>query len=166
MACDKHWIRREPVGRDYTRLIEFCAKRGSRCTFVLQRPQQFGEGCHQFLDNLKEHLVEVVNQMEWPGTRLTCSPALVYWYRVTPGLIAALKTTVRGLYEWSVPHLPEDLAFYCPDGSALLGTSSHERFAFINLAEKEFDEFKHEMPDLRLSKVPPPELVFVRPPPS
>jgi hypothetical protein len=81
-------------------------------------------------------------------------------------LIGALETTVRGLYEWSVPNLPEDLAFYRPEGSALLGTSSHERFAFINLAEKEIDEFKHELPDLRLSKVPPPELIFVRPPPS
>jgi len=108
------------------------------------------------LDSLKEHLVEVANQMEWPGTRLTLSPAAVYWYRVTPELIAALKTKVRSLYEWAVPDLPEDLAFYRPDGRALLGTSSHERFAFINLTEKELDEFKHELPDLSVGKVPLP----------
>lgn len=159
MACDKYWIYREPVGRDYTRLVEFCAKRSFQCTFVLQRPQQFGDRCCQFLDNLKEHLIEVANQMEWPGTRLTRSPASVYWYRVTPGLIAAVKTAVRGLYEWSIPDLPEDLAFYCSDGNVLLGTSSHERFAFINLTEEEIDDFKHELPELRLSKIPPPELV-------
>jgi len=156
MTCDTYWIYRDPVGKDYTRLIEFCARRSSKCTFALQQPQQFGRSCHQFLDSLKEHLVEVANQMEWPGTRLMLSPAAVYWYRVTPELIAALKTKVRSFYEWAVPDLPEDLAFYRPDGRALLGTSSHERFAFINLAEKEIDEFKHELPDLPVCKVPPP----------
>jgi hypothetical protein len=84
--------------------------------------------------------------------------ARVYWYRVTPELIAALKGKVRSLYEWAVPDLPEDLAFYWPDRSPLLGTSSHERFAFVNLAEKEIGEFKQEAPGLRLNKMPPPEL--------
>jgi hypothetical protein len=159
MARSKYWIWREPAGKDYAQLIEFCVKRCAKCTFVLQRPLQFGESCHQFLDALKENLLEVVNQTEWPGTKLTGSAAPVRWYRVTPELIAALLAKVSSLYEWAVPDLPEDLAFYWPDGSPLLGTCSHERFAFVNLAEKEIDEFKQEVPGLHLNKVPPPELV-------
>jgi hypothetical protein len=159
MARSKYWIWREPTGRDYIQLIEFSAKRSAKCTFVLQRPDQFGESCRQFLDTLKEHLREIVNQTEWPGTKLMGSAAPVHWYQLTPELIAALQAKVSSLYDWAVPDLPEDLAFYWPDGSPLLGTSSHERFAFVNLAEKEMDEFKQEVPGLRLNKIPPPELV-------
>ena len=159
MARSKYWIWHEPTGRDYTQLIEFSAKRSAKCTFVLQRPDQFGESCRQFLDTLKEHLREIVNQTEWPGTNLMGSAAPVHWYRLTPELIAVLQANVSSLYDWAVPDLPEDLAFYWPDGSPLLGTSSHERFAFVNLAKKEMDEFKQEVPGLRLYKTPPPELV-------
>jgi hypothetical protein len=159
MARDKSWISREPTGRDYSLLIEVCAKRCPKCTFALQRPQQFGKNCHQFLDSLKEQLIEVANQTEWPGTKLMGFSASVLWYRVTPELIAVLKTKVSSLYEWAVPDLPEDLALYWPDGSALLGTSSHERFAFLNLTEKGIDEFKQEVPGVRLSKFRPAYLV-------
>jgi hypothetical protein len=96
--------------------------------------------------------------MEWPGTKLVGHSARVHWYRVTPELIATLKGKVRSLYEWVLPDLPEDLAFYWPDGSPLLGTSSHERFAFVNLSEEEFDEFNQEVPDLRLNKLRPPRV--------
>jgi hypothetical protein len=159
MAREKYWIYREPAEKDYAQLIEFCAKRCPKCTFALQQPHQLGKGCHQFLESLKENLIEIANQMEWPGTKLISSSARVHWYRATPDLIAVLKAKVSSLYEWVLPDLPEDLAFYWPDDSPLLGMSSHERFAFVNLTEKEFDDFKQAVPDLRLSKVPPPELV-------
>ncbi|MGA9721704.1 MAG: hypothetical protein WBQ86_04560 [Candidatus Binatus sp.] len=158
MARDKYWIYREPAEKDYTQLIELCAKRCPKCTFVMEYPQQFGKNCHQFLASQKEHLIEVADQMEWPGTRLMGHSARVHWYRVTPKLIATLKAKVRGLYEWVLPDLPEDLGFYWPDGSPLLGTSSHEQFAFVNLSEQEFDEFSEEVPDLRLNKLRPPRV--------
>lgn len=145
----------EPAENDYAQLIEFCAKRCPNCTFVVQRSLQFGKNCHQFLASQKNHLIEVADQMEWPGTRLMGhTAALVYRYRVTPELIAALKGKVRSLYEWATPDLPEDLAFYWPDGSPLLGSCSHERFAFVNLGEQEIDEFKREVPGLPLNKKP------------
>jgi hypothetical protein len=156
MARDTYWIYRQPSGKDYAQLIEFCAKRCPKCTFTMEHPQQFGKNCDQFLASQKGQLIEVANQMEWPGTRLVSSSARVHWYRVTAELIAALRAKVSSLYDWVLPDLPEDLAFYWADGSPLLGTSSHERFAFINLAEKELDEFKQEVPGLRLNKVPPP----------
>ena len=159
MPDSKYWIVREPTGLDYTQLIEFCAKRCAKFTFVLQRPKQLREGCHQFLDTLKKDLIEVIDQTEWPGTKLTHSAAPVHWFRLTPESIAVLKAKVSSIYEWLVPNLPEDLAFYRPDGSALLGTSSHERFTFINLAEGEPEEFKQEVPGLRLNKLSPPELI-------
>ncbi len=156
MARDTYWIYREPTGKDYAQLIDFCTKRCPKCTFAMERPRQFGKNCHQFLASQKEHLIEVADQMEWPGTKLVSSSAHVYWYRVTPELIATLKAKVGNLYDWVLPDLPEDLAFYWPDGRPLLGSSSHERFTFINLAQKERDEFKQEVPGLRLSKAPPP----------
>src|SRR6266436_3057547 len=155
MARSKYWIWREPAENDYAQLIEFCAKRCAKCTFVLRGrgSLQFGKNCQQFLASQKVHLLEVADQTEWPGTRLMGHTARVYWYHVTSELIASLKAKVRSLYEWAVPDLPEDLAFYWPDGSALLGTCSHERFAFVNLAEKEVDEFKQEVPGLSLNKI-------------
>jgi hypothetical protein len=158
MTRSKYWIWQEPAGRDYIQLIEFCAKRCSKCTFVLRGSLQFGKNCHQFLASQKEHLLEVADQTEWPGTRLIGHTAPVYWYRVTPELIAALEGKVRRLYEWAFPDLPEDLAFYRPDGSALLGTCSHEGFAFVNLGEQEIDEFKQEVPGLPLNRLPPPRV--------
>jgi len=64
MARSKYWIWREPAGRDYAQLIEFCAKRCSKCTFVMEYTQRFGKDCHQFVASQKEHLIEVVDQME------------------------------------------------------------------------------------------------------
>ena len=158
MPREKYWIYREPAEKDYAQLLEFCAKRCPKCTLVMEQPQQFGKNCHQFLLSQKEHLIETTNQTEWPGTRLMGHSASVHWYRVTPELIAALKAKVRSLYEWIIPDLPEDLAFYWPDGSPLLGTCSHERFAFVYLSESEFDEFKQEVPDLPLNKLRPPRV--------
>jgi hypothetical protein len=159
MARNKYWIYEEPSGADYAELIDFCARRCSKCTFVLQRPQQFAVNCYHFLDGLNPQLIKVANQMEWPGTKLTRSQAPVYWYRVTPELIAQIKTTVDGLYDWAVPNLPEDIALYWPDDTALLGTSSHERFAFVNLSNGEVEEFRHEVQSLHINEYPPPELI-------
>jgi hypothetical protein len=106
------------------------------------------------LDCLKPHLLEVIDRKAWPGTVLTHSAAPVYWYRVTPELANQLKATVRSIYAWAIPDLPEDLAFYWPDGSTLLGTSSHEQFAFLNLSDEEVDEFRHEVPDVHLEERP------------
>jgi hypothetical protein len=157
MSKHTYWIYRQPLGIAYQQLIDFCVKRCPWCTFALQNPQQFEKSCYQYLDSLKENLIEVVDQMEWPGTRLTRSAARVHWYRVTPELAVELKARVSGIYAWELPNLPEDLAFYWPDGGALLGTSSHERFAFTNLSNAEAGDFAREVPALRLNKFPPLE---------
>ena len=60
------------------------------------------------------------------------------------------EASVQGLYGWIFPNLPEDLAFYWPDGGPMLGTISHERLAFLNLEEEEADAFRREAPHISL----------------
>ena len=151
MAKKKYWIAAEPTGSSYSRLIDFCAKRCPKCTLVVQRPQRFSATRDHFLETLKEHLIEISKQAEWPGTKLTRSLASVHWYSVNRDLVNRIKETTNGLYEWAAPDLPEDLAFYSVDGVALLGTSSHERFAFLVLEDRDLEDFQTEVPNLSLN---------------
>jgi hypothetical protein len=159
MNRHKYWVYREPSGSGYDQLIEFCASRASKCSFTLQKPHQFERSCYEFLNRLKQHFLGVVEQAAWPGTVLTRSTAPVYWYRVSSELTDQLKARVRRLYAWAHPTSPEDVALYWPDGSVLLGTSSQEQFAFLNLSDRELDEFRQVVVDIRLEKYPPPTLV-------
>jgi hypothetical protein len=150
MSREKYWIDGDPAGSSYAELIEFCAKRCPKFSLAIQRPRQFSALCHEFLDTLNDNLIEVRKQTEWPGTKLTRSQASIHWYRVNGSLIERIKKATTSLYAWSAPDLPEDPAFYCLDECALLGTSSHERFAFVNLDDNDYGAFRKEVPDVHL----------------
>jgi hypothetical protein len=150
MSRRTYWIPEEPRSIAYHELIDFCSIRASQCTFVLHNPKQVAKSCTQFLDELSEYTVRVVDQKEWPGTKLMQSVARVFWFRPAPEVVTILKSSVQGLYGWIFPNLPEDLAFYWPDGSPLLGTISHEQLAFLNLDDDEADAFRREAPRINL----------------
>lgn len=117
---------------------------------MLHNRKQVAQSCTQFLDALSEYTVRVVDQKEWPGTKLMRAAVPVFWFRPTPEVVTILKASVQGLYGWIFPNLPEDLAFYWPDGGLMLGTISHERLAFLNLEEEEADAFRREAPHISL----------------
>jgi hypothetical protein len=152
MNRETYWIQREPRNEAYDELIDFCASHSRRCSFALQNPKRFSKNCARFLDELTDHLIEVLDQSEWPGTRLTSSTAPVYWFTGTPELAVEIKARVRALYAWISPDLPEDLAFYWPDGSILLGTCSHEKFAFLNLTAEEMEQFKQGVTHVHMER--------------
>jgi hypothetical protein len=149
---EQYWINEEPTQLNYSQLIDFCARRCLRFSLAMQRPRQFSSLCYEFLDKLEDNLIEKRKQTEWPGTKLTRTEACVYWYRVNRSLVDQIKNATNGLYEWSVPDLPEDPAFYYPDDGALLRTSSHERFAFIILDHSDFEAFQKEVPNVHLTR--------------
>src|ERR1700722_13525635 len=130
MSREQYWINEEPRQLSYLQLIDFCAKRCPKFSLAMQRPRQFSGSCYEFLETLKDNLNEIRKQTEWPGTKLTRTQTFIYWYRVNSSLVDRIKNIANGLYEWRVPDLPEDPAFYYSDDGVQLGTSSHERFAF------------------------------------
>ena len=138
MTKTKYRILTEPVGHAYKEAIDTIAPLAASLSFSQQKGLVFNSKCTAFLEKIRDDLVEVSEQSEWPGTRLLNTTAPVCRYRLSPTLTAIVKDSVGGLYDWAYPDFPEDLAFYRADGSVLLGSCSHERFAFLELCDDEF----------------------------
>ena len=82
---------------------------------------------------------------EWPGT--SGPIVMVREYRPSTEVVAALQTTVGGLYEWQ-GGLPEDLAFLREDGEAMMFAISHENEGCIVLHPEERDRLLRECPGI------------------
>ena len=130
----------EPTDSSYDALLEFCGQHAPECSLVCRDNLLPAQTAADFLAAASGHLIRSADQNSWPGTKLSEGTALVFWYRVTAELIALLKRSARGLYEWQVDRsLPEDLAFYRADQSVLMGSISHERDAWLELSVEETD---------------------------
>ncbi|HEY1598371.1 MAG TPA: hypothetical protein VGG64_02125 [Pirellulales bacterium] len=134
------------TGAAYYGLLDFAAARSSEFYVI----DQFGiaeVGRPPFV-TLDPFLFVQENVVEWPGTRLLdvdSRTALKSRYTVTPQSIDALKRVASGLYAWSahaeIP-LPEDLGFLRANGSLVLGTTTHEYDAWLELLKEELGVFE------------------------
>ena len=72
---------------------------------------------------------------------------MVREYRPSEEVVAALQTTVGGLYEWQ-GGLPEDLSFLRGDGEAMMFAISHENDGGVVLHPEERDRLLRECPGI------------------
>jgi hypothetical protein len=154
---DRYWLSSEPRGQQYERFVEEAARHSMWMSLVERDTEQFVSVWADQLSRLKSDLTAVTKQSEWPGTKLLGGDtAQVFWYKISPVLIGTIKSAVNKLYDWVRPNLPEDLAFYREDKSVFLGTSAHERFAFLNLSAPELFALKQAVPEIEFFRKPPP----------
>jgi hypothetical protein len=152
----RYWLCSEPLGASYAALIREASHLSVKFSLVLPSRVQFSKACYDFLKQIENNLICVTDETEWPGTRLMAGEtARIYWYRLDPSITDTIGSAVKKLYDWNSPDFPEDPAFYRHDGAVLLGTSSHERFSFLNLSEVEFFAFAEKVRDVKLSLSPP-----------
>lgn len=143
----------EPVDVGYSSLLKFLFKHSTQCDIVVQASCHSSDSAQAFLDSVRPYLADDHMQSSWPGTVLgDGSMALVQAYSLEWPFIEAMTTAADGLYEWLSPDLPENPAFYRSDGTVLLGTTTHERDAFLNLTQAEHSELVEAAPQLSLTE--------------
>ncbi len=134
----------EPSGPTYDALIDFCCSTAVRMMFVVQDPHP---SIDQTLNHFRSDFVNEERLREWPGTILLGEEAVAYWHTVTPHLQQTLKAQAARLFEW-VGYMPEDPCFFRANGQVLLGTTSHEREAFLILTDEEHVIIQQSFPAL------------------
>lgn len=139
----------EPTGDTYRGLLRFAAAVGSLFSLVWREQFRFDESALGIRRRLEGELVSESWTDEWPGTRLLGHMATVRKYRLSASSLAVISEA-RGLYSWLEPVLPEDLAFYEPDGHVWLGSIAHERDAFVDPAAVDVEDLITRVPGLRL----------------
>jgi len=112
---------------------------------------------------LEPFLITSRRSNSWPGTTVgtvdqpsTPGP-LVLEYQLVPVSLQILTSRAKGLYDWTAPELPEDLALLRPDTSVWLGSIAHERDAWLELTEPEWKELQQIEPWIAAVLKPHPE---------
>jgi hypothetical protein len=132
-------LRREPRGDDYRALIEYLASLSTAASLII-RPNEHTSEPAELASRVR--MRRQVTQ--WPGT-ITLEPTSTMIEYALPDACKALKFAVDGLYEWLCPDRPEDLAMYRPDGTVVLLSCAHERFAELFLTGAEGRDLKNRL---------------------
>lgn len=117
----------EPRGELYQQLIRL--GRTHCATFSLVRRSRLGwsEEAARVVSELAPFLHSEQLSKQWPGTR--SSQAAQVWRWTLTRESASILQTAEGLFDWQQPRLPEDLAFYTPNGAVWLCSCAHEGLA-------------------------------------
>jgi hypothetical protein len=109
----------------------------------------------EVIEQLEPFLIDRSDVKEWAGTKLGggAGSALLARYRLTPETIEVL-TQQDGLYDWVLPVLPEDLAFYTAGGECFFGSTSHEREAILRCARVSERHFAMQNPGIDFAWFP------------
>ena len=120
----------EPKGTAYEEVLEIASRICYAFCFIWRDDLKSHASAFQLADELAPWLCFEKRTNRWPGMTLF-GLASARWYRITPESMSVLRR-VNGLYEWLIPHRPEDLAFYLKDGRAWLGSISHEHAGWFD----------------------------------
>jgi hypothetical protein len=138
-------ITSEPSGAAYQQLI--AAAKDQCDTFSLV--WRDGESVNpDVAEALAAHLLREERINRWPGTRLHDHLATVRFYRLSD-ISAAVLEKAGSLFAWQHPDLPEDLAFYGPDGQCWMGSIAHEADAWFD-GNLSLSFIERRMPALRV----------------
>ena len=119
----------------------------ARRALLVERKWTTEEG-RRILRQLDPWCVTAAPRSVWPGTRYFGSDVVVVReFTLSSQVVAALQTTVAGLYAWE-GGLPEDLAFLREDGEALMFGISHEKDGCVLLHQAERDTLLPECPGI------------------
>ena len=145
----------EPSGITYRNLIDFSAHVCIASVLVVRPSLELSERGHALLKRLEPFLISKEERSSWPGTTLLCGRrATVYRHMLSAPVVAILRDTAGGLFDWQQPSLPEDLCLIRSDGSPWLISIAHERYGELLLSDTEKAELLVALGSMRLTPVP------------
>lgn len=145
-----HFFSSEPRDEAYEVLIDLAASKCKTFSLVWRyfpKPHRVNT---EITEALESFFVRESLSAEWPGTELGGAKATVSYYELSSGAASVLKKA-GGLYQWLQPGLPEDLAFYMPNGQNWLASVAHERTAWISDSTLETEELVRMFPQLGMN---------------
>ena len=122
-------------GTDYQNLINFLGTYAAVCQLV-SHGEPLGQSCKNALNRLVELGADTAKVSEWYGTRLFHGEtATLHRFPITPASIEFISTHAKSLFAWRWPDEPEDLCFEASDGTPLLISTAHERYAQLFIGD-------------------------------
>lgn len=140
----------EPRGEVLDGLMRALGRHAASATMVLRDDFDLEESARALLARLEPHLVEQKRSASWPGTTLLDEEATVLRFRLNETVVEELIAAADGLFEWTQPRLPEDLALVRNDGTAVLGSVCHEGDAFLEVTEEEYRSLIEAVPGIAM----------------
>ncbi|WP_105616760.1 hypothetical protein [Vallitalea okinawensis] len=138
------WIfSNEPIGKGYKELIDLAAIYCNEFILVKRFEDDLSKNADCLLKHLSGFLVEIKDQEEWPGTRISGGYAKVYYYILNNTTKEIIKKYSKGLYSWRGPLLLEDLCFLKEGRKPWIINIAHEQFSYMNNnTDDEINELK------------------------
>ena len=160
-SCAAVSVRRFSISQDvtdasYIELVRFCARHSCVAVFVVTMQKSENNQCRDILRKIVSLGGEIETVQEWPGTiRYGKSFADKYTVQMSLEILSLIEESAKTLFSWLLPKLPEDLCFLRRDSSVLLYSTTHERFASVNMTENEYDEWKtnHVLSQIKLNPI-------------
>jgi hypothetical protein len=150
MKRKTYWV--TASNEHYAEIIDFCGTHCDTFSAVINDRAMPSRAALDFLEQGGLDIVTIRNQTSWPGTGTvlagyTCK---VHYIKIDARSMSVVKS-VGGLYSWVHPDLPEDIAFYRPDGEAFFAVVGHESISFFVLEDNELSSLRTAIPALILS---------------
>lgn len=137
----------EPRGRSYQELLEAAARMCATGTLITHLGKPYLATANDVIEALRDDELSAQPVGNWPGTQLANGfSATRHDFRLTEHALGLLLDRARGLYDWHMPDLPDDLSFSRGDGSLWLGSTGHEGDSFIEMSNDELDAVRREFP--------------------
>jgi hypothetical protein len=132
---------KEPIGEEYTQLINSALLYCDTFLFVIRPELGMSDLCKTLVNRLEPFLSQKTQESEWPGTKLSSGAADIYRFKLSRDSARILTEISDKLFAWVQPNLPEDLSFLRSSGEPWLVTISHEKDGYFNLSEEEMAAF-------------------------
>lgn len=99
----------EPTGDSYRLLLEYALKICSDAQLILRPGIKASDHATQLVAKLESLGCERAETQEWPGTELRGHSATALRFPYGEHIVGLLLAHSRGLFDWRLPELPEDL---------------------------------------------------------
>ena len=128
-------IHHDILGMAYESLVRFLGRYATTCQLI-SHGDPMSQSCRETLFRLSELCEETVEVSEWRGTKLESgATATLHSFPITSRSLQFLLSTAESLFSWRWPDKPEDLCFLASDGTPLLISIAHERYARLTIAD-------------------------------
>jgi len=157
-------VARSPDGSDYLRLLTWVRGLSTWVSIVWLEDSPPSGRARTVVDAFLRSAASVEVTDTWPGTELADETAVRYIAPLSDDLFAVIVDAAGGLAEWCPPALPEDLHFMREDQSVVLGSTSSEEYAWLELDDAERAALDKQLVDALVVREPaPPQLEHPNP---
>ncbi len=139
----------DPKGETYKALLKFAVAHCQSFSLVWRYKMRLKPAEDEMFAALAPFLISERDTKKWPGTELLSGKATIRHYKVAPQVLPVLYRA-DSLYSWQHPKLPEDLAFYLPNGENWLASVAHEKMAWVADSKLSVETLLKAVPGLQV----------------